>query len=182
MSDTPQPQLFTAIHRYLRESKVEGVTLTIEPGAQEDTASVVLAATGVTIAESDSEEIAALKQALLRGLVIEATPAELDAAQNGLIARFIDSRQDAEATLADALDADALSSNVSAAKARKAAIDKARSTLEALEKAEAAAQKKTGAKAKKTTASESVSTPAPAEPPAPDLFPSNDSAKEVAHG
>ena len=44
MSDTPQPQLFTAIHRYLRESKVEGVTLTIEPGAQEDTASVVLAA------------------------------------------------------------------------------------------------------------------------------------------
>ena len=55
MSDTPQPQLFTAIHRYLRESKVEGVTLTIEPGAQEDTASVVLAATGVTIAESDSE-------------------------------------------------------------------------------------------------------------------------------
>ncbi|WP_348684687.1 hypothetical protein, partial [uncultured Brevundimonas sp.] len=60
---------------------------------------------GVTIAESDSEEIAALKQALLRGLVIEATPAELDAAQNGLIARFIDSRQDAEATLADALDA-----------------------------------------------------------------------------
>ncbi|KZX57993.1 hypothetical protein A3709_20495 [Halioglobus sp. HI00S01] len=136
---------FAALGDFLASKQSEGVEIVAET-AGDGQMRLSIRLRGVTVSNTDGDEVCALKQNLISGLSLVDSAESLDANAATIMESFVSVTEESQSTLDSVLEAFALKSSETSAAAKKKGIQKAEEVATNLQKSLDSAKKTTAKK------------------------------------